>query len=133
VELVALPIGTSILSGASATSSVLKALFLAVKLDSDDAATQLLQIDYTTKPPTVQAPLHLSPGTLLGLAVDDKLIFAWMGTGTATNAQVSLGTLDLKRGVVTPVQSSPYANVTAGSGPFAVNLGMLDCIPVSSR
>ncbi len=131
MELVALPIGTSVFSGVSATSSVLKALFLAVTLAPDYAATQLLQIDYATKPPTVHAPLRLSPGTLLGLAVDDKLMFAWMNMGTATNAQVSLGTVDLKRGIVTLVQTKPYANLTAGSGPFAVNLGMSDCIPGS--
>ncbi len=124
LQLAELPPNTHVLVGTSAVSPALRALFLAVAVDGD-AATHLLQIDYATKPPTVHAPLRVSPGALLGVAVDNRQLYAWVDVGAAGGPpQASLGQLDLKTGIVTPVQAAaaPYANLTC-VGTFAADAG----------
>lgn len=121
VQLTELPPTVSVLVGTSTVSPALQALFLAVKVDGDDA-THLLQIDYAAHPPTVHAPVRVAPGQLLGVAVDNKQVYAWVDVGVAGQPRVSLGALNVQTGVVVPVQTSPIANLTC-VGTFAVDAG----------
>ena len=122
MQLTELPPSMSVLVGTSTVSPALEALFLAVKVDGD-AVTRLLQIDYATQPPTVHAPVRVTPGELLGVAVDNRQVYAWVDVGVAGQPRASLGALNLQTGVVVPVQTTPFANLTC-VGTFAVDAGL---------